>query len=186
MASSTTFNPYSKEGKGSEHTDKAKDAGNEALNKTKEAGKDVMGKAKEAGSEALSKVKDAGSEALSKVKDASTDAMGKAREAAGAVGEMATHAASAVGQKADDLTSTAGHEIRGWGDNLSQHSPREGIAGAASQAVADTIKGGGRYLEEAKLSGMAQDVEQIVKSHPIPSLLICFGVAFCLGRALKD
>ena len=60
------------------------------------------------------------------------------------------------------------------------------MAGRASQAVADTVKGSGQYIEEAKLSGMAHDVEHVIKNHPIPALLVCFGIGYCIGRAMKD
>jgi len=173
---STTYNPYAKEErKGQEHTDKAKDAGKEALAKAKEAGK-----------EAIDATKQAGSDALEKAKDVGADVMNRAKDAAASVGEMATSAASTVGQKADDMTSAAGHEIREFGNTIAQKGPHGGFAGAASQAVADTIKGGGRYLEDAKLSGMAQDMEQVVKNHPIPAMLICLGIGFCVGRLIKD
>jgi hypothetical protein len=178
---STTYNPRHKEEhkstehKSTDHMENAKEAGAEALNKAKEAGKEAMSMAKEAGAEAIGKAKEAGAEAI-----------GKAKEADGSVGEMATQAASAVGQKADDLTAAAGHGIKEFGDTVAKKAPHDGLTGAASQAVAETIKGSGRYLEEAKLSGMAHDVEQVIKNHPIPALLICFGVGFCLGRAMKD
>lgn len=170
---STTFDPRTN--KGAEHMERAKDAGAEALSKAKEAGR-----------EAIEGTKEAGADALHKAKDAGTDALGKAKEAAVAVGAMATEAASAVGQKADDLAGSAGHEIREFGDTLGKKGPHDGLAGTASKAVADTIKGSGQYIEDAKLSGMARDVEQIVKSHPVPALLICFGIGFCVGRTLKE
>lgn len=167
--SSTTF------GKSTEQFDKAKDAGHEAIDKAKQAGKEAIGAAREAGTEALAGAKDMGA-----------GVMDKAKETLSSAGEMASNAASAVGQKADSLTSAAGHEIKGLGDTMAKKSPHEGMAGAASQAVAEGIKEGGRYLEQAKLSGMAHDVEGIIKNHPIPALLLCFGLGFCLARAIKD
>lgn len=161
---STTFDPRTQESKSTEHFEKAKEAGMEAMNKGKEAGR----------------------EAMSGMREAGTDVMGKARQAAVAAQEAATEAVSAVGHKADDVTAAAGHKIREFGADMGQKSPREGLTGAASQAFADTIEGGGRYIEEAKLSGMAQDVESLIKSHPLPALLICFGLGFCLGRVFKD
>jgi len=161
---STTFQPMGKDKGLDKSLEKARDEGKDLMNKTKEAGAEVLDKAKEAG----------------------TDVLGKAREAAAAVGDVATETATAVGRKADDLTATAGHQIREFGDNLSQRGPHEGFTGAASQAVADTIKGSGRYIEEHKLSGMAQDVEGMIRNHPIPALLLCFGLGFCIGRVMKD
>jgi len=154
--------------------------------KVKETGAAALEKSKEAGTVALEKTKEAGAEAFGKVKEAGAQVLGKAKEAAGAVGDVAVETASAVGKKADDMTAAAGHEIREFGETMGKRAPHEGLAGQASQAVADTIKGGGQYIEEHKLTGMAHDVEQVIKAHPIPALLICFGIGYCLGRAMKD
>ena len=125
-------------------------------------------------------------EAFDKAKEAGAQAMDKAKEAVASVGEMASQAACAVGKKADDFASTAGTDIKKFGDSLREKAPHDGMLGQASQAMADTIKGGGRYLEEAKLSGMADDVTHLIQQHPLPAVLICLGVGFILGRALKD
>jgi len=173
---STTFEPRGqREDKGAEHLEKARQAGSAAVSKAQEAGREGFAAAKEAGADAIDKAK-----------GTAADVVGKAKETVAAVGEMATQAASAAGQKADDLTSAAGHEIRGFGDTISKKAPHEGFAGAASQAFAEGVKGGGRYIEEAKLSGMAHDIEGVVRNHPIPSLLVCLGIGYCLGRLTKD
>jgi hypothetical protein len=125
-------------------------------------------------------------EPFDKVKEAGAQAVDKAKEAAVSVGEMASQAANAVGIKMDEFASTAGADIKKFGDKLRDKAPHDGVIGHASQAVADTIKGGGGYLEEAKLSGMADDVTHLIVKHPVPAILICLGVGFMLGRVLKD
>jgi len=149
-------------------------------------GTSTMDTVKEAGAEALEKAEQAGAEAFGKVKEAGAQAVGKAKEAVGSVGDMAVETVSAVGKKADDLTAAAGHGIKEFGETVGRKAPHDGLTGQASQAVAETIKESGDYLEKHKLSGMAQDVEQIVKNHPIPALLICLGIGFCVGRVMKD
>ena len=143
-------------------------------------------KERQRGMEALEKAEDAASEAFGKVKEAGGQVLDKAKETVGSVGAMAVETAVAVGKKADDLTATAGHEIKEFGATVGKKAPHEGVTGRASQAVADTIKGSGQYIEEAKLSGMAHDVEQTIKNHPIPALLISFGIGFRIARALRD
>jgi hypothetical protein len=167
---STTYNPRAKED----------------LGHTEENSTEHLEHAKQAGAEALTKAKEAGNEALSAAKEAGAEALGKAKEAVASVGEMATQAASAVGHKADDMTAAAGHELKEFGANVAKKSPHDGLTGAASQAVAEGIQGTSRYIEGAKLSGMAHDVEQVIKNHPIPALLVCFGIGYCLGRAMKN
>jgi len=167
---------YTKEDrKGTEHFDKAKDMGNDMGIKSKDTATGVMGAVKEVGSEVMDKAKNIGATVVDKAKDAATS-----------VGDMATSAAGAVGQKADDMTAAAGHGIKGFGDTIARNTPHEGWTGAATQAVAEGFRGTGRYMEDAKLSGMAHDVENVIKNHPIPALLITFGIGFCLGRALSD
>jgi hypothetical protein len=127
-------------------------------------GKDPMGQAKEMGMQGAEKAKDA----------------------AASVADMAGNAASTVGKKADDMAATAGGDIRKWGESLSESAPHEGMLGQASQAVAGTLKEGGRYLEQAKFSGMADDVTMVIKRNPVPAVLIGFSLGFILGRAIRS
>ena len=123
-------------------------------------------------------------------------AEGKARDAAACVTEMAGHAASAVGamasqaacdvgKKADGLAASAGVGIQGLGDRLSQNAPHAGMLGSASQAVARSIHGSGEYLEGAKLSGMTEDVAQLIRRNPIPAVLIAVGLGWFVASKLK-
>jgi hypothetical protein len=174
--STSTYNPKTKEDERTKATvDKAKELGNEAVDK-----------AKDVGNQALDKAKDLGNQAVEKAKDVGHQALDKAKETATSVGEMAGQAATTVGEKANALTSTAGSDIRALGNKLSENTPHEGVFGHASQAVAATLKEGGKYIEDAKLGGMAEDVTKMIKRHPIPAVLIGIGVGFCLGRILKD
>jgi hypothetical protein len=99
---------------------------------------------------------------------------------------MVSGAASAVGKKADNLTSSAGAGLKNLGETLGQKAPHEGVLGDASQAVANTIKESGRYLEEAGLSGIADDVTALIKRNPVPAVLVGLGIGFLLGRALRS
>jgi hypothetical protein len=124
------------------------------------------------------------SQSMDKAKDAGAQAWDKAKEAASAAGEMASHAASAVGQKADDLTSAAGSGIRSLGESMAQHTPKEGVVGTAAQTVAGGIRETGRYLEEQGLSGMGEDLTNVIRRYPVASVLVGIGVGFLIGRTL--
>lgn len=154
--------------------------------KFREDDKSKQQQAPEKAKESFDKAKEVGGQAMDKAKEVGGQVMDKAKEAASSVGEMAGQAFSAAGKKADDLTSTAGADIKKWGDAMSEKSPHDGILGHASQAVAETIKEGGKYLQEAKLSGMADDVSKLIQKHPVPAIMIGIGVGFILGRALRD
>jgi hypothetical protein len=124
-----------------------------------------------------------------------TQAADKARDAMGCAGEMAGHAASAIGSmagqaacsmghRADDLAASAGAGLHGLGERISQSSPQGGMLGNASQAFARSVRDGGDYLQEAKLSGMTEDVAELIRRNPLPSILIAISVGWFLARRL--
>lgn len=178
---STTFKPMAHE-----NLRKNQDNPDDAFDKAKEAGKEALDKAKEGGKEALAKA----GEGFDKARQAGGEALDKAKEAAQAVGQgvsqMASNAVTAVGDKAENLTAAAGHSLVQAGDTLAQKMPQGGFAGKASHMMTDALHESGKYIEEQKLTGMANDVATVVRNHPIPTMLICLGLGFCLGRAFKD
>jgi ElaB/YqjD/DUF883 family membrane-anchored ribosome-binding protein len=135
--------------------------------------------------ESLEKAKDMGSQVVEKAKEIGSEVMDKTKEAFSSVGETVSHAASNLGQKADDLTASAGSNVRHLGDKIEQQGPHEGMLGQASHVVADTLRTSGKYIEEAKLSGMADDVTGMIRRNPMPAVLIGIGIGFLLGRALR-
>jgi ElaB/YqjD/DUF883 family membrane-anchored ribosome-binding protein len=145
----------------------------------------------------LDKAKDVASQAMDKGKEAASsvgDTLGHAASAVGStvgnvassVGSTVSHAASAVGQKADDLTSSAGSSIKNFGETLRQKGPQEGMLGNATQAVANTVEASGRYLEEAGVSGMMEDLGDVIRRNPFPAVLVGVGIGILIGRALRS
>ena len=124
------------------------------------------------------------SQAADKAKDAAASVGEMASHAASAVGAMANQAASGVGRMADDLTANAGHSIQELGDRLGRQAPQSGVLGTASQAFAKTVKESGEYIEGAKLSGMTEDLAELVRRNPIPAVLIALGLGWFVGRKL--
>jgi ElaB/YqjD/DUF883 family membrane-anchored ribosome-binding protein len=122
---------------------------------------------------------------LEKAKEVGSQAVGKAKEAMASVGEMASKGVTAVGKEADNLTASAGAGIKKLGDLIGENTPHEGVLGNASQTVAKTLHEGGQYLEDAKLSGLAEDVTQLIKRNPIPAILVGIGVGIGLGLLLR-
>ena len=124
-------------------------------------------------------------QAAEKAKEAAAYLGEMANRAASAVGAMASQAANSVGTKADDLTASAGAGIQGLGDKLSKNTPHAGVLGSVSQSVADTVKEGGEYLEDAKLSGMTGDVVRLIRRYPIPAAIIGIGLGWLAWRKMK-
>ena len=118
-------------------------------------------------------------------KEAAASVGDMAHHAASAIGAMASQAASEFGTKADELAASAGVGIQGLGDRLGKIAPQTGVLGSASQAVAQSVKEGGKYIEDAKLSGITENIAQMIRRHPIPAVLIGIGLGWFACRKLK-
>jgi hypothetical protein len=121
---------------------------------------------------------------VDKARDALSTAADKGREAASAVGGAVSQAASAVGRAADSATQSAGSGMRNLGETIREHSPQGGVLGTPAQAVASGLEKGGHYLEKEGLSGMMDDVTDLIRRNPVPALLIGIGIGFLIGRTL--
>lgn len=133
--------------------------------------------------QAIDKTKDATQYAAEQVKQGASTVADKAKEYAGAAVEGASHAAGYVADKADQGTSFVGGQVAGLADTVRKNTPNEGIVGAASDKLADGIEATGRYIEEQGMSGMVDDVTDMIKRNPIPALLVGVAVGYLLARA---
>jgi len=154
--------------------------------KGKEGTSPTIDKAKDAAGQAYDKAKDVAGQAYDKAKDIAGQAYDKAKDTASSVGHMVGNAASSVGQSADNLTSSAGTQLKNLGDTIREKAPHEGMMGSASQAVANTLRDGGRYLEEAGLSGIGEDLTTLIRRNPVPAVLVGIGIGFLMGRMLRS
>jgi len=106
----------------------------------------------------------------------------KVKDAAGAVAEKAEGAASFIGQKADDAAGAVGGRMQSAAGSLRKSGPQEGMFGNASSALANTLENYGRELQEHGLTGMADDVTNMIRRHPVPAIFIGIGVGFLFAR----
>ena len=135
--------------------------------------------------EAADKTKEAAASVGELASDAACAVGAMASQAACDAGAMASQAACDVGKKADNLTASAGVGIQQWGDRLSKNAPHDGVVGSASQAFAKTIREGGEYIEDAKLSGITEDLAVLIRRNPIPAVLIALGLGWMVARKLS-
>jgi hypothetical protein len=107
-----------------------------------------------------------------------------AKEGASKAGEMIKDAGSFVGRKADDAARSVGGGMESLGSTIRDKGPHSGMLGSATSAVAGTLESSGHYLHEQGLGGMAEDVTNTIRRHPIPALLLAVGLGFLCARAL--
>lgn len=105
-----------------------------------------------------------------------------AREAAATVADRARD----VGRKAEEAAGTIASGMQSLAGSVRDKGPRGGMLGAASEKVADSLESGSRYLEKQGLSGVAGDLTNLVRDHPIPALLLGIGLGFLIARATRS
>lgn len=123
--------------------------------------------------------------AANKGKEAAGNLAEKARDAASTVGRTVSGAASTVGERAEDAAAAVGRGMESLGGTIRERGPQEGVLGRATETVAGALESGGRYLEEQGLSGMFDDLTNVIRRNPIPAILAGIGVGFLLARAMR-
>jgi ElaB/YqjD/DUF883 family membrane-anchored ribosome-binding protein len=138
----------------------------------------IRGKAQEF----VEKAKEMEANAGEKAKDFAANVADKARDLAGNVLEKTKETASALGQRADDATHAVAKGMENLAGTVRQNAPEGGIFGTAASTVAKGLETGGQYLEREGLSGISDDLVNLIKRNPIPAVLIGIGLGFCLAR----
>jgi ElaB/YqjD/DUF883 family membrane-anchored ribosome-binding protein len=120
--------------------------------------------------------------AADKAKDLAGTVKDKTKDMASTLGEKARDAASTVGDKAESAVSSVGSGMQSVADAIRDKGPHQGVMGSATSAVASALDSGGRYLEDQGLSGMAEDLTNLIRRNPLPALLLGVGLGFLLAR----
>jgi ElaB/YqjD/DUF883 family membrane-anchored ribosome-binding protein len=116
------------------------------------------------------------------VQDMASNVADKAKDVASTVADKAKQVAGAVTDRADSAVSSAGSGIQNLAGQIRDRGPQSGMLGSATSTVANTLESTGRYLEEQGVTGMADDLTSLIKTHPIPAVLIGVGLGFMLAR----
>jgi hypothetical protein len=70
--------------------------------------------------------------------------------------------------------------------DVKNKAPSSGYLGSAAQSVASGLESGGRYLENQGLSGMGEDLTNLIRRNPIPALFVGIGLGFLLARLTRS
>jgi hypothetical protein len=132
------------------------------------------------------KTEEAVTGAADKARDVASSAADKARDAAAAATHKAGDVASAAGERAEAAASALGGSMQSWAGTLREKAPHEGMLGSAAGTVANTLESGGRYLQEEGVSGVVDDLTEIIRRNPIPALLVGVGLGFLLARLTRS
>jgi hypothetical protein len=94
----------------------------------------------------------------------------------------AENAGAYVGHRADDARHAMGTGIKSMGESLKSAAP-DGMMHDAACSLAGSLESTGRYLEDHGLTAMTEDLTNVIKRNPLPSVLIAAGIGFLLARA---
>ena len=130
------------------------------------------------------KVQDLASSVMLKAEETAADVSNKAQEWAGNVADKAQETAAAAVDKTNDGIAAVGHQMKSFSGAVRDAAPCNGTIGSATTAVADELRAGGQYLEGHNLDAIGKDLTDMVRRHPIPSVLIGFGIGCLLGMAI--
>jgi hypothetical protein len=115
-------------------------------------------------------------------KDAASKTGEVVKEAASTVAHKVADAGSYVAHKAEDATTAVGGGMTSLAGTIREKGPHDGMLGTASSAVANTLDSAGRELKDHGLTGIADDVTNTIRRHPVPAVLIGIGLGFLLAR----
>jgi uncharacterized protein YjbJ (UPF0337 family) len=86
---------------------------------------------------------------------------------------------SASGQQGEATATTAEGYASGLSARASEVGARaQDVATSAATSVASTMSGAGTYLQD-----LPGELTEIIRRHPLPSMLVGIGVGFLLGRS---
>lgn len=134
----------------------------------------------------MDSAKDAASNVADKARDVASNVADKAKQTASNVADKAKDFASAAGEKADTAVTSVGRGMESLAGTIRDKAPQSGVLGGAASGVASALDNTGRYLEEQGLSGIGEDVTNLIRRNPIPALLVGVGLGFLLARMTRS
>jgi hypothetical protein len=124
-----------------------------------------------------------GTAVAEQAKDMGSQALDTAKDVAANVAQKAGDVASFIGKKAEDATSAVGSGIQSVGSAIREKGPQSGVIGSASSAVGSTLESSGKYLSDQGLSGIGEDLTNLIRRNPLPALLIGIAAGYLIARA---
>jgi len=143
-------------------------------------------KAKDFASETKDKAQDAAQGVVERAGEMASNVASRAGEVASTVANRAGEMASGAGRRVEGAVTSAGSGMQSFAESVRDYAPSGGMLGSAAGAVADTLENTGEYLESHGLSGVADDLTNLIRRNPIPALLIGIGVGFLIARATRS
>jgi uncharacterized protein YjbJ (UPF0337 family) len=111
-----------------------------------------------------------------------------ADKAGGSIANMTAKAqelGATVVSKAGEATTVVGEKMGSLANVIRDNAPREGAVATAATTVVDGLESASSYLREKKFDDVARDVTALVRTYPLPSLLLGVCLGYLLGRRTR-
>jgi hypothetical protein len=99
--------------------------------------------------------------------------------------ELAQQAADQAGKRADTATRAAGGRLIAAAGYLREQETHLGSRAEALDQVAGSLEHSGVYLQEQGVAGIRSKVLDVIRKHPVLSLLGACGLGYLLGRVAR-
>lgn len=109
----------------------------------------------------------------------------RAQEMGSDLSRKAQDLASQAGERAEGTLSSVGEGMASLAGTIRERAPHEGVVGSTAGAVAEGLETGGRYLQEHGFSDMAEDLSSLVRTYPMASIGIVFGLGWLFGMSCR-
>ena len=93
--------------------------------------------------------------------------------------ESARDWAHTAGETVDEARSAVGQGIERFGGGVREKGS------SASAIVGGRLEAAGAYLREHDFAGMNESMKDVVRRHPVQSVLVGIGLGFILARAMR-
>lgn len=107
----------------------------------------------------------------------------KASDVAAQVKDKASEIGAQAADKADDAMTSTGQGMQNLAQTVRDNAP-SGTVGEIATNAASALEKGGAYLQQSDPTAVRNDLEELIRRNPIPSLLVGLGIGFLLARAL--
>ena len=144
------------------------------LDRTADKAHNTVDRASDTAHNAVDTVTDKAQQVASDVKDRAQQAASKAQD----IGQQAV-------DRADDATTTVGEKMTDAAQAIRERAPATGTVGNVADTAATTLERAGTYLQQQDLADMRSDLENIIRRHPIESLLVGLGAGYLLARSMR-
>jgi hypothetical protein len=131
-------------------------------------------------------VRDTASSVAERARDTASSLAGQTRDAASSAARTAGNVASNLGERADEATTSVGSGMQSLAGSIRGSAPQGGVMGTAASKVADALESSGRYLQEHGVRDIGNDLANLIRRNPIPSLLVGIGIGYLIARATRS